>query len=127
MAFPRLQFKQLGILAGVAGGLMLSMIFFELIPEALDSISFALTNVCFFAGILLFAAIVNLVPEQKFKSFVSKTRAGKARGKEAKEYQKILLSGVVTAFGITVHNFPEVSQAPSPCLSLSLSLSRARL
>ena len=63
-----------------------------------------------------------------------------------------MLSGVVTAFGITVHNFPEglaiflaskkstklgltltaamtlhnlpeVSQAPSPCLSHSLSLS----
>ena len=68
---------------------MLSMIFFELIPEALESISFALTNVCFFAGILLFAAIVSLVPEQKFESFVSKPRAGKARGKEAKEYQKV--------------------------------------
>jgi len=45
LAFPRLNFEQLGILAGLAAGLMLSMIFFELIPEALESISFNLTNV----------------------------------------------------------------------------------
>ena len=83
---------------------MLSMIFLELIPEALEAISFNLTNVCFFSGILLFAAIIALVPEQSFESFVSNP---KKAGSKEKEIRKILLSGMITAFGISLHNFPE--------------------
>jgi len=128
LAFPRLNFEQLGILAGLAAGLMLSMIFFELIPEALESISFNLTNACFFGGILFFAAIVRMVPEQNLELLVS-SRGGKAgKGKLSKEYRKILLSGVVTAFGITLHNFPEglaIFLAAKKSTKLGLTLTAA--
>ena len=65
---------------------------------------------CFFGGVAFFAAVVALVPEQSFESMVTTTEKGKGgkAKKLSKEYRKILLSGAVTAFGITLHNFPEV-------------------
>ncbi|QDZ21935.1 ZIP zinc transporter [Chloropicon primus] len=130
MFFPRLRFQELGWLAGLAAGLMLSMVFFELIPEALESISFNATNACFFAGILFFATVIRLVPEQNLEGLVTKpkTATGKGEKKMSKEYRKILMSGLVTALGLTLHNFPEglaIFLAAKKSTKLGLTLTTA--
>ncbi|CAI7887800.1 unnamed protein product, partial [Closterium sp. NIES-53] len=55
--------KRLGLLQGFASGLMLSLTFFDLVPEAIEAIGFPAANLWFFAGALLFATVVHLVPE----------------------------------------------------------------
>ena len=69
-----------------------------------------------------------MVPEQNLELLVS-SRGGKAgKGKLSKEYRKILLSGVVTAFGITLHNFPEglaIFLAAKKSTKLGLTLTAA--
>ncbi|CAI5514981.1 unnamed protein product [Closterium sp. Naga37s-1] len=55
--------KRLGLLQGFASGLMLSLTFFDLVPEAIDAIGFPAANLWFFAGALLFATVVHFVPE----------------------------------------------------------------
>ncbi len=117
---------------------MLSMVFFELIPESLETLSFEATNAFFFAGVLLFAAIIALVPEQSFASFVPSNGKGEGRGGGAKgkgkgpskqrEVRKVLLSGLITAFGITLHNFPEglaIFLASKKSTKLALTLTTA--
>ena len=53
----------LGLVQGVAAGLMLSISFLDLMPHAVTAIGFPLANVCFFVGALFFALVVKLVPE----------------------------------------------------------------
>uniref|UniRef100_A0A383VEI4 Uncharacterized protein n=1 Tax=Tetradesmus obliquus TaxID=3088 RepID=A0A383VEI4_TETOB len=60
---PNLSFKRLGALQGLAAGLMLSISVMDLLPEAAEEIGFVAANVCFYAGVLFFAAIVALIPE----------------------------------------------------------------
>ncbi|CAI5471818.1 unnamed protein product [Closterium sp. Yama58-4] len=55
--------KRLGLLQGFASGLMLSLTFFDLVPEAIEAIGFPAANLWFFAGALLFATVVHFVPE----------------------------------------------------------------
>jgi hypothetical protein len=42
---------------------MLSISVMDLLPEAAEEIGFVAANTCFYAGVLLFAAIVALIPE----------------------------------------------------------------
>mmetsp|Transcript_20733 Transcript_20733/g.43816 ORF Transcript_20733/g.43816 Transcript_20733/m.43816 type:complete len:293 (-) Transcript_20733:82-960(-) len=137
LVFPNLQFKQLGYLAGLAAGLMLSMVFFELIPESMETLSFNATNAYFFLGVLLFATIVALVPEQQFESLVSSSSSSaspaaaavaKAKGGKRREVRQVLLSGLITAVGITLHNFPEglaIFLASKQSTKLGLTLTAA--
>ncbi|CAI5527916.1 unnamed protein product [Closterium sp. Naga37s-1] len=55
--------KRLGLLQGFASGLMLSLTFFDLVPEAIETIGFPAANLWFFGGALLFATVVHFVPE----------------------------------------------------------------
>jgi hypothetical protein len=48
---------------GLAAGLMLCISMMDLLPAAVEEIGFAKANVCFYIGVLFFAAIVYLIPE----------------------------------------------------------------
>jgi ZIP family zinc transporter len=48
---------------GLAAGLMLCISMIDLLPAAIDKIGFVQANLCFYAGVLFFAAIVYLMPE----------------------------------------------------------------
>ncbi|KAM7502577.1 hypothetical protein LguiB_001481 [Lonicera macranthoides] len=104
--------KMLGLLQGFAAGLMLSISFFDLAHNAINSIGFLKGNLWFFAGVIFFAFVANFIPEPTLGP-VSDTKSKKQDGDEGgkdmmkKHRRQVLFSGIVTAIGISLHNFPE--------------------
>ncbi|KAF7089258.1 hypothetical protein CFC21_092270 [Triticum aestivum] len=109
---PSPDLKRLGLLQGFAAGLMLSISFLDLAHNALNSIGFLKANLWFFAGVLFFGFVVKFIPEP---TFVPTTDASKKKtdddgsGKDMmkKHRRQVLFSGIITAVGISLHNFPE--------------------
>ncbi|KAK7261554.1 hypothetical protein RIF29_27868 [Crotalaria pallida] len=109
---PTPNLKMLGLLQGFAAGLMLSISFFDLAHNALNSLGFLKGNLWFFAGVIFFAVIANFIPEPT----LAPTSDGKSRKKNGddggkdvmkKHRRQVLYSGIITAIGISLHNFPE--------------------
>jgi zinc transporter, ZIP family len=86
--------RKLGFMIEMAAGLMLSVICFELIPEALVLGGLALTSICFSAGIIMM-----MVLDEAVKRICDKKQSLKNRG--------LFKVGVMTAIGLSIHNFPE--------------------
>ncbi|KAI5413527.1 Zinc transporter ztp29 [Lathyrus oleraceus] len=88
---PAPNLKMLGLLQGFAAGLMLSISFFDLAHNAINSLGFLKGNLWFFADVK------------------TKKKKGDEGGKDIlkKHRQQVLFSGIVTAVGISLHNFPE--------------------
>ncbi|KAL5208673.1 hypothetical protein ABZP36_033108 [Zizania latifolia] len=110
---PTPNLKMLGLLQGFAAGLMLSISFLDLAHNALNSIGFLKGNLWFFAGVLFFGLVVKFIPEP---TIVPTTDADKKQqanddgsGKDMmkKHRRQVLFSGIITAVGISLHNFPE--------------------
>ncbi|KNA05963.1 hypothetical protein SOVF_185520 [Spinacia oleracea] len=105
--------KMLGLLQGFAAGLMLSISFFDLAHNAINSIGFLKGNIWFFSGVIFFAIIANFIPEPSLaptSNVKSKKRAnGEDKGKDLmkKHRRQVMYSGIITAIGISLHNFPE--------------------
>lgn len=104
--------KMLGLLQGFAAGLMLSISFFDLAHNAINSIGFLKGNLWFFAGVIFFALVSNFIPEPTLAPISSakgKKKDGDDRGKDImkKHRRQVLFSGIITAVGISLHNFPE--------------------
>lgn len=79
--------KLLGSLLGFSGGLMLAVVVFDLIPEALSNWSFIYTIIFCILGIILIA-------------FVDK----KINNEYIDKHKKM---AIITALGLMLHNFPE--------------------
>ncbi|GAB2276997.1 Zinc transporter ztp29 [Dionaea muscipula] len=104
--------KMLGLLQGFAAGLMLSISFFDLAHNALNSIGFLKGNIWFFAGVVFFAIVVNFIPEPTLgpsSDAKDKKKSEDEGGKDMmkKHRRQVLFSGIITAVGISLHNFPE--------------------
>ncbi|KAF3638520.1 Zinc transporter ZTP29 [Capsicum annuum] len=104
--------KMLGILQGFAAGLMLSISFFDLAHNAINSIGFLKGNLWFFAGVIFFALVSNFIPEPSITPISGakgKKKDGDDRNKDImkKHRRQVLFSGIITAVGISLHNFPE--------------------
>ncbi|MCL7034573.1 hypothetical protein MKW94_010283 [Papaver nudicaule] len=104
--------KMLGLLQGFAAGLMLSISFFDLAHNAINSIGFLKGNVWFFGGVIFFAIVSSFIPEPTLapaEDAKSKRKGGDAGGKDMlkKHRRQVLFSGIITAIGISLHNFPE--------------------
>ncbi|KAF8009181.1 hypothetical protein BT93_J0231 [Corymbia citriodora subsp. variegata] len=104
--------KMLGLLQGFAAGLMLSISFLDLAHNAINSIGFLKGNLWFFAGVVFFAIVVNFIPEPTIapsSESKKKKHTGDEGGKDVmkKQRRQVLFSGIVTAVGISLHNFPE--------------------
>lgn len=110
---PTPKLKVLGLLQGFAAGLMLSISFLDLAHNAINSIGFLKANLWFFGGVVVFAFIVNFIPEPTL--FPSPNQADKSEknhydgGKDLmkKHRRQVFFSGIITAIGISLHNFPE--------------------
>ncbi|GIL86791.1 hypothetical protein Vretimale_15626 [Volvox reticuliferus] len=63
VAQPKMQFKRLGYLQGLAAGLMLCISMLDLMPAAVEEVGFATANAWFFGGVGFFAAVVHFIPE----------------------------------------------------------------
>lgn len=95
--------RRLGLWQGAAAGFMASVSFFELLPSVLEDISPGVAAVYVVAGALAFLALRFFIPEPDLGHFAT-VAVAKSEGQITK---KILWSGLVTAIGISVHNFPE--------------------
>uniref|UniRef100_A0A7N0RIA1 Zinc transporter ZTP29 n=1 Tax=Kalanchoe fedtschenkoi TaxID=63787 RepID=A0A7N0RIA1_KALFE len=102
--------KMLGLLQGFAAGLMLSISFLYLAHNAMNSIGFLRGNLWFFAGIIFFALLSYLVPEPELapsKDVKNNEKSGGTEDITEKHRRQVLYSGIITAIGISLHNFPE--------------------
>lgn len=104
--------KMLGLLQGFAAGLMLSISFFDLAHNAINSIGFLKGNLWFFGGVIFFAVIANFIPEPTLapgSDAKTNKKSGNEGGKDImkKHRRQVLFSGIITAIGISLHNFPE--------------------
>ncbi|CBI16405.3 hypothetical protein VitviT2T_007869 [Vitis vinifera] len=104
--------KMLGLLQGFAAGLMLSISFLDLAHNALNSIGFLKGNLWFFAGVVFFAVVVGFIPEPTLapSSDVKNKKKNGVEGPQdtmKKHRRQVLFSGIITAVGISLHNFPE--------------------
>eukprot|EP00252_Welwitschia_mirabilis_P002893 TRINITY_DN12903_c0_g1_i1.p1 TRINITY_DN12903_c0_g1~~TRINITY_DN12903_c0_g1_i1.p1 ORF type:complete len:278 (+),score=53.52 TRINITY_DN12903_c0_g1_i1:488-1321(+) len=110
---PTPNLKILGLLQGFAAGLMLSISFFDLAHNAINAVGFLKGNLWFFGGVLLFAFIVNFVPEPtlvpspKIDTKKKKNHSDGEKDVMKKHKRQVLFSGIITAIGISLHNFPE--------------------
>ncbi|WVZ01505.1 hypothetical protein V8G54_027574 [Vigna mungo] len=104
--------KMLGLLQGFAAGLMLSISFFDLAHNALNSLGFLKGNLWFFAGVIFFGVVASFIPEPTL-ALTSDVKGRKKNGDDGgkdtlkKHRRQVLFSGIVTAVGISLHNFPE--------------------
>lgn len=104
--------KVLGLLQGFAAGLMLSISFLDLAHNAINSIGFLKGNLWFFSGVIFFAIVANFIPEPSLaqgSDLTSKKKNEDEGGKDMmkKHRRQVLFSGIITAVGISLHNFPE--------------------
>eukprot|EP00850_Spirogloea_muscicola_P014454 SM000104S09324 [mRNA] locus=s104:6619:9523:- [translate_table: standard] len=94
---------------------MLSISFFDLAHNAINAVGFAAANVWFFAGVLLFAVVVTLIPEPVLVPEPAAAAGTQGhsededdpKGLMKRRRKQVLYSGVITAVGISLHNFPE--------------------
>ncbi len=109
--------KFLSFILSFASGLMMAIICFDLIPEALDISN--IFQVLFGIGIGIVAMIVcDLLVEKKFNR------------KQTKAFQKnqLLKTGIVVSIGLAIHNFPEglaIGSGFGASIKLGLSLAIA--
>ncbi|KAI7753105.1 hypothetical protein M8C21_016871, partial [Ambrosia artemisiifolia] len=118
--------KMLGLLQGFAAGLMLSISFFDLAHNAINSIGFLKGNIWFFGGVIFFAIVANFIPEPSLAPTIEAKNKKKQVDEGGKDIMKkhrrqVLFSGIITAVapmaskfqfhielhGISLHNFPE--------------------
>ncbi|KAK1267522.1 Zinc transporter ZTP29 [Acorus gramineus] len=103
--------KMLGLLQGFAAGLMLSISFLDLAHNAMNSIGFLKGNLWFFAGVIMFALVVSFIPEPSIVPSKDEKQKqhddGSGKDPMKKHRRQVLFSGIITAIGISLHNFPE--------------------
>ncbi|KAI5067983.1 hypothetical protein GOP47_0016328 [Adiantum capillus-veneris] len=112
---PTPNLNRLGLLQGFAGGLMLCISFMDLAHNAINAIGFSKANLWFFGGVLTFAIIVTFIPEPNVGPIVTSKKAMEKKdddfssNKDSMKRRKkqVLFSGIITAIGISLHNFPE--------------------
>lgn len=115
---PTPKLNRLGILQGFAAGLMLCISFMDLAHNAINAIGFFKANVWFFVGVIAFATIVTFIPEPNIGPSQPRATAKKAQDKKDDDFsagkdlmkkrrKQVLFSGIITAVGISLHNFPE--------------------
>ena len=104
--------KMISIFLSFAGGVMLSVVFLELIPEAVGHSSVEVTIIGLIAGVVMVLLLHNLIDRISF--------AGKAMSKLHESYTEyfhaddmlarrtsLLRSGMIMLFAIGLHNIPE--------------------
>lgn len=92
-----LSVRRLGIWQGAAAGFMLSVSFFDLAPAVLEDLDAFPAAVFFLVGAALFALLKRYIPEPDLDVLQ----------KDDAATREVLWSGLLTAAGISLHNFPE--------------------
>ncbi len=108
--------KYLSFLLGFSAGVMIYISFVELLGKSITEIGFLTANIAFFSGIGLIYLIDKFVPHFHLDVKPDPFHEDSA-------HEKIASAGVLTAIGLTLHNFPEGLAVFSVSLeSMSLGL-----
>ena len=112
------KYSYLAFLLGFSAGVMVYISFTELLGTAIEDIGFARANIAFFVGIGSIALIDIFVPHEYEEERMA--NAPKTIGEEGQSEISglppqlkipsksfLMRSGVLTAIGIAIHNFPE--------------------
>jgi ZIP family zinc transporter len=98
--------RTIGAMLGFASGVMLFVSFVHLIPETAEKIGIQTTIAAFLSGLVFFHFIVKLIPEPDPTKFLAKTDNKEKNPKNTID-AKLLMTGLVVATGMSLHNFPE--------------------
>eukprot|EP00190_Bangiopsis_sp_CCMP1999_P003373 CAMPEP_0198730784 /NCGR_PEP_ID=MMETSP1475-20131203/26255_1 /TAXON_ID= ORGANISM="Unidentified sp., Strain CCMP1999" /NCGR_SAMPLE_ID=MMETSP1475 /ASSEMBLY_ACC=CAM_ASM_001111 /LENGTH=273 /DNA_ID=CAMNT_0044493647 /DNA_START=197 /DNA_END=1018 /DNA_ORIENTATION=+ len=94
-----LSYQKLGYWQGAAGGFMLCVSFIDLLPEVFhEGVSYLQSGALFALGVGIIAALKYFVPEPDLAIL---------KRQEDENLRAVLWSGMLTALGIGIHNFPE--------------------
>jgi len=89
---------------GFSGGVMTMVSFVKLLPEGIEAIGFVPANLAFFGGMIFMFLIDILIPHD----YMAERHSGiRGRGPEAEKQGRLLRAGLLVAFGLAIHNFPE--------------------
>jgi zinc transporter, ZIP family len=108
----------MSLVLGFSAGVMLYVSFAELLHTSFEKIGFGMANLWFFGGIAFIALIDILIPHEYKEEHVKvKDDASSEEqelimlrfGKDKKQpsHRLLMRAGLLTAIGITIHNFPE--------------------
>eukprot|EP01112_Ceratiomyxa_fruticulosa_P009563 TRINITY_DN2502_c0_g3_i1.p1 TRINITY_DN2502_c0_g3~~TRINITY_DN2502_c0_g3_i1.p1 ORF type:complete len:302 (-),score=33.57 TRINITY_DN2502_c0_g3_i1:110-1015(-) len=104
--------RKLGHMLSFSGGVMLYISFMDLLTESIAKLGFMTANLWFFVGMLFFLFIIRFFPEPK----ISKTDKAKTENGKPSHDAYLKHVGIVTAVGISLHNFPEGMAVYVSCL-----------
>lgn len=96
IAFKNTSKKFLSFILALASGLMMAIVCFDLIPEALEITNIANTLIGILLGIIIMI-FCNLIVETKLKRKTSNESA----------VNTMLKTGIIVSLGLAIHNFPE--------------------
>jgi ZIP family zinc transporter len=108
--------KFLSVILSFASGLMMAIICFDLIPEALGISGISNVIIGIFLGIIVMI-FCDLLVEKKFNN-----------KRELSETNSLLKTGIIVSIGLAIHNFPEglaIGSGFDVSLKLGLSLALA--
>ena len=88
----------LGFTLGFSAGVMILVSFVELLQKSIADIGFLSAHAAFFAGMAAFFLVDFFIPHDYI---------GQHDHSDAPSYDKLMRTGLLTAFGIGLHNFPE--------------------
>eukprot|EP00871_Galdieria_phlegrea_P004597 jgi/Galph1/5138/GphlegSOOS_G3756.1 len=111
-----LSYERLGWSQGAAAGFMLSVSAFDLLPEALEDITLIHVLSSATIGALFFLLLKLFIPEPD----LSQIEDGNSQI-DKQTRKQVLVSGLLTAIGIGIHNFPEGIQFGLP-LAIAIGL-----
>ena len=120
--------KFLSFILSFASGLMIAIVCFELIPEAMEIASLPVVLLGIIIGICAMF-LCDIFVDKKFseKSVIGTSKIGKSsKDKEIKN--NLLKTGIIVSIGLAIHNFPEglaIGSGFGASLKLGLSLAIA--
>lgn len=99
--------KFLSFILAFASGLMIAIVCFELIPEAMEIASLPVVLLGIIVGICAMF-LCDVIVDKKFskKSVIGTGKIGKSN-KEKEIKSNLLKTGIIVSIGLAIHNFPE--------------------
>lgn len=112
--------KFLSFILSFASGLMISIVCFELVPEALQIANIGTVLLGIILGIIIMI-LCDVFVDRKFKVSIKKNKKHSEKG-------SLLKTGIIVGIGLAIHNFPEglaIGSGFGASLELGLTLAIA--